>query len=324
MMATSGCAALAAVNPRKVARRQLGAALLLAMMIAALVATFASGALWVQWRSIALEEAMRKQSQARWLIEGAMDWVRLVLREDARSDQNHGRRTDHAGEPWALPLKEIKLSSFLSTHMQSNADLDLPVFLSGDVQDAQAKLNLANGWNTRDAVFDKTLKRLFDILQLPGSDYRLLMNTLSPTMTHEAKSAPASDAEPRLLFMPRSAQDLAVFGLQASTIAKLSPHVTWLPESTTVNFLTASAEVLYACGMDLASARSWVQERDRLQFEAPDTIMDRIGPGKAYAGLDTRFFWVTARLRMDDWVSERRSLVNRQGLRTRILYTEGL
>ncbi|MBV5297826.1 MAG: general secretion pathway protein GspK, partial [Rhodoferax sp.] len=64
---------------------QRGAALLAAMLTVALVATFAAGALWQQWKSIEVEGAERQRSQARWLLTGALDWARVILREDARA-----------------------------------------------------------------------------------------------------------------------------------------------------------------------------------------------------------------------------------------------
>ncbi|MBC7602922.1 MAG: general secretion pathway protein GspK, partial [Ramlibacter sp.] len=65
--------------------RQSGAALLMAMLTVALVATFAAAALWQQWRSIEVETAERARVQSSWILTGAPDWARLVLREDLRS-----------------------------------------------------------------------------------------------------------------------------------------------------------------------------------------------------------------------------------------------
>ncbi|HXE49777.1 MAG TPA: type II secretion system minor pseudopilin GspK, partial [Ramlibacter sp.] len=67
-----------------------GAALLAAMLTVALVATFAASALWQQWRSTEVEAAERARVQSAWVLTGALDWARLVLREDAGSGA-----TDH-------------------------------------------------------------------------------------------------------------------------------------------------------------------------------------------------------------------------------------
>ena len=92
---------------------QRGAALLAAMLTVALVATFAAGALWQQWKSIEVEGAERQRTQARWLLTGALDWARVILREDARAG-DASAPTDHLAEPWAVPLQEARLSSFLA------------------------------------------------------------------------------------------------------------------------------------------------------------------------------------------------------------------
>ena len=64
---------------------QRGAALLLAMLIVTLVATFAASAMWQQWRAVEVETAERGHVQSAWILVGALDWSRLILREDGRS-----------------------------------------------------------------------------------------------------------------------------------------------------------------------------------------------------------------------------------------------
>ena len=78
---------------------QQGAALLLAMMTVVLVATLASAMLWQQWRTTSVETAERQSQQAHWLLVGAHDWSRVVMREDSL-----GSNTDHLGEPWARAI----------------------------------------------------------------------------------------------------------------------------------------------------------------------------------------------------------------------------
>ena len=126
---------------------QLGAALVAAMLTVALVATLAAGAMWQQWRTTEVESASRARAQARWLLTGALDWARVILREDSRASQ--GNNVDHLAEPWAIPLQEAKLSSFVSAlpdgsgSQVSDAIAD-QVWLSGQISDAQGKLNLSN------------------------------------------------------------------------------------------------------------------------------------------------------------------------------------
>ena len=79
------------------------------MVTVTLVATLATAALWQQWRGVEVESAERTRTQLAWVLTGALDWARLILREDARSGG-----ADHLGEPWAVPLEEARLSTFLA------------------------------------------------------------------------------------------------------------------------------------------------------------------------------------------------------------------
>ena len=133
-----------------------GAALLAAMLMVSLVAMLAAGAAWQQWRTVEVESTERQHAQAQWLLLGALDWARVILREDARSG-NPDTPTDHLAEPWAIPLQEARLSTFLSANSSnsggsqattnssatfSNSPSDdalaQQVYLSGQISDLQA------------------------------------------------------------------------------------------------------------------------------------------------------------------------------------------
>ena len=136
-------------RPPHASTPQRGAALLAAMLTVALVATFAAGALWQQWKSIEVEGAERQRTQARWLLTGALDWARVILREDARAGDVNAP-TDHLAEPWAVPLQEARLSSFLAALPDGTGNtiddekLAQHVLLSGQVNDLQGRLNVTN------------------------------------------------------------------------------------------------------------------------------------------------------------------------------------
>ena len=80
--------------------RERGSALLLAMLTVTLVATLAAASLWQQWQAVAIEQAQRERTQAALILQGALDWARLILREDARANQREGN-PDHEGAPEA-------------------------------------------------------------------------------------------------------------------------------------------------------------------------------------------------------------------------------
>ena len=112
---------------RRALARQRGAALLLAMLTVALVASVSAAAYWQQWRSLQLEQTARQRVQSIWLLTGALDWARLILREDARASSN----VDHLAEPWAVPLQETRLSSFLAGREASVDDIAADAITNG-------------------------------------------------------------------------------------------------------------------------------------------------------------------------------------------------
>src|SRR5689334_5923452 len=120
-------------------RRQRGAALLTAMIIVTLIATLAASMVWQQWRAVQVEAAERARTQSAWILSGALDWARLILREDQRSG-----KVTALTEPWAVPLAEARLSTFLAADKDNNTDDGIEAFLSGSISDAQGRYNLTN------------------------------------------------------------------------------------------------------------------------------------------------------------------------------------
>jgi general secretion pathway protein K len=301
------------------ARAQRGAALLLAMLIMTLVTTLAAGMIWQQYRAIQVEAAERARSQAAWILLGALDWARLILREDARTGG-----ADHLGEPWAVPLAEARLSSFLAADRDNNslAENDsLDAFLSGSISDAQSRWNLRRLIDGEGKVVPaelKVLQRLCDQGGAPGDCAERIASALARAWA-PAGTGSASDAA----IAPHRLSQLAWLGIDADTIKRLEPWVDLLPDAnTTVNVNTAPAEVIAAVvdGMSLGSAQRLVQERQR-QVLRGDL---KSPPGRAYfpadpqtnldgLGVSSRFFIIQGRLRLDERVLEERSLVERRG-----------
>jgi general secretion pathway protein K len=308
-------------------RPQRGAALLAAMLTVALVATLAAGALWQQWRSIEVEGAERQRAQARWLLVGALDWARVILREDARAD-NASTPTDHLAEPWAVPLQEARLSSFLSALPDgtSNRDDDTlaeQVFLSGQINDLQARLNITNLLDGErvDPQALAVFARLFEALNLPPEQLSVLAQGLT-----NAQRKVNSTSSP---LMPQRIDQLTWLGLTPSTLRQLSPHITVLPVRTPVNVNTASAEVLYASvkGLGLADAQRLVQQRSRTHWASLGDFQKTVGPqssgtSEGAHSVNTRFFEVYGRLRMAHTTVQEHSVLQRDQTEVKVLWRE--
>jgi len=314
-------------------KAQRGAALISAMLVVTLVATLASVALWQQWRHVEVESAERHRVQSSWLLNGALDWSRLILREDAMAGMSGnagsgGGNADHLAEPWALPLKEAKLSTFLAQDQQLREG-DPEVFLSGQITDAQSRINLTNWFEASDGKVSAkmnepmqlALVRLFNVLDLPRAELERLATAwraaaqsarVSNPAMGQASEGMASGAS----LLPQQITQLQWLGLSADTVQRLSPYVTILPEVTPVNLNTASAEVIYATvpGLDLAAAQQFVQQRTRAHFSNLTDASKALG-GKTLEArwhtVGTRFFEVWGRLRMEDRTQEETALILR-------------
>jgi general secretion pathway protein K len=171
-------------------RTQRGAALLTAMLTVTLVATFAAAAMWQQWRATEIEAAERARVQSGLILVGALDWSRLILRESARAS----RGADYLAEPWAVPLAEAKLSSFLAADKNISSDQleGLPdAYLSGQIIDAQSKLNVRNLVQGGKPVASSVaaFNKLFELLGLPASELRAMTSNLQRALPATAAAS---------------------------------------------------------------------------------------------------------------------------------------
>jgi len=291
-------------------RQQRGAALLVAMLVVTLVATLAAGLQWRQWRLLQAEAAARAQSQAGWVLVGALDWARLILREDARSAGNNGLM-DHLGEPWALPLQEVKLASFLTAESLRDASQET-AYLSGSITDAQSKINLSNltvSETGQPAPLSQTyasLMRLYQQLNLPPEELKQW------TERWQAKSDGA--------LRPMRIEQLTWLGVPPDNVELLKNYLTILPSRTPVNLNTASAAVIFASvpSMDMATAQKLVTARAQSPMKSLSDASRLMGLGVNLPESDfnvySQYFEVRGRLRLDDWVIAEESLVRREGL----------
>ncbi len=309
---------------------QRGAALLMAMLTLVLVASLAAGAAWQQWRGVEVERSERARLQAGWVLVGALDWARLILREDARSGG-----ADHLAEPWAVPLQDSRLSSFLAVDRNNSALLseqeDGNAFLSGQMQDLQARLNAYNLIQAGriDTVALASFTKLFDLLNLNPAE----LTTMTENLRFASDLSPDNRSAAQAALLPQRVGQLTLLGLSAQSLQRLEPFITWLPSRTPVNVNTASAEVLYAsvAGLDMDGARKIVNERSRQHFRTLadlNPIVPQVAGqlNDAQHSVNTRYFEVTGRLRLVDGAQSsvviERSVVQRDGLDVKALWRE--
>jgi general secretion pathway protein K len=297
--------------------RQGGSALLLAMIIMALITTAAAGMVWQQTRAVQVEAAERARAQAGWVLGGALDWARLILREDARTRRQGGHSFDSLDEPWATPLAEARLSTFLAADQEHNADSGPEAFISGTIVDAQSRFNLRGLVDAAGKVVPAqvaALQRLANLAGAPGDAATQIADALSQAFAPGPE--PGVHGAP---IKPAKLLDLTWLGIDEATLTRLAPWVDLLPLATPVNANTAPREVLLAAidGLDSGSAERLVQARQRQPFETPAALQALLPPGvtadAARVSVGSGWFEVSGRLRLDERVLEERSLLQRDG-----------
>jgi len=308
---------------------QSGAALLLAMIIVALVATITAGMVWQQNRAVQVEAAERARTQAAWILHGALDWARLILREDQRTNQQRTQPYDSLDEPWATPLEEARLSTFLAADKDNNAEGGPEAFISGAIADAQARFNLrglVDPAGKPDPVQVAALQRLCDLVGAPSDTATTLAKALGEATVLKANTGNSGAAD-----VPLSAQrlaDLLWAGLAPQTLALLEPVAVLLPVVTPVNLNTATREVMVAAidNIDPGSAERLVQARQRKAFVTLDDAKALLAANAVLdplrVSVTTSYFEVAGRLRLEDRVVEERSLLVRRNNRVDVLRRE--
>ena len=281
------------------------------MVILTMIATLASSMVWQQWRAVQVEAAERARVQSAWILVGALDWARLILREDFRAGG-----ADHLGEPWATPLAEARLSTFLAAD-QNNTDEGPEAFLSGSITDAQSRYNLRNLVDTGTGKVLPAdlaiLERLFESISVSPD----LASRIAKQLNSATSSVNVAANSP---LPPDSVAELTWLGIDEATIQLIRPYVVMLPIRTPINLNTASAQVLAAVidNLDLGGAERLVQARQRNPFRSVDDAQKVLGANFSMSpdrvGVNSSFFELAGRLRLGDRILEEQSMVQRRGI----------
>jgi general secretion pathway protein K len=292
------------------AQAQKGAALLLAMVILTLVATLAAGMVWQQWRTVQVEAAERTRAQAAWILSGALDMGRVILRLDARTPG-----ADHLDEPWATQLQEASLSSLLAQDRNNNVEGAPEAFLRGGIRDVQSRYNLRNLMDANQKIVEAemaVLARLCESAAVPPETAQAIASGLLSAWRSELAADGEADDAP---LVPQTVEQLAWLGLSATTVKALQRYVTLLPEPTPVNINTASAEVLAGIlpGLDAGSAERLVKRRPFKNVQEARAYMPGTEPiDPKRVDVASRYFEISGQLRMEGRAVEERLLVVRK------------
>jgi len=260
---------------------QRGAAIISALLVVALSAILVSGMLWREQVQIRRIENQRLLAQAQWVSRGALDWTRLILRSEG--DTSAG--ITYLGGVWGVPIARTRLSDFLGQIGEVRAQEGGATYISGSIEDAQAKFNLRNlvstavpGALTLNVQQIQSFQRLLQLLGINGqlakntalqlraglrqsaTRFQTAANpaTVDPTQPQGGATGGGNytdqpgleDADENAPVAPLQMTGvdslLDVPGFTPEMIARLRPFVTVLPTTTPVNMNTAPAEVVAA------------------------------------------------------------------------------
>jgi general secretion pathway protein K len=304
------------VRQRIRAKRNQGVAVITALLLATLAITLVSSLFWQQQVQVRSIENQRLQLQKQWVLRGALDWARLILREDAKYSAS-----DDLNEPWAVPLSETRLDRYVeAAAIRGEAG---NAVLSGSIQDAQARFNLSSLATQGEVNIDEVqvLERLLSLLRQDPALGRGIAQQVA------ASQRSAENQQSRPIAFTQVDDLLAVPGCTLSVLSAIRDEVVFLPRATAVNVNTASAAVLSARWADLsmADAVALVGTRRNAGFKNMNEFMARV-PGKAstpeagsYA-VATDFFLVNGRVAIAQASLQIQALVERSGASTRLLW----
>ncbi len=278
-------------------KHERGVAVVTALLLATLAVAIVTSFFWHQQVQVRTIENQRLQQQAKWVLHGALDWAKLILREDAKQST-----ADHLNEPWSTPLLNTRLDNYIESG-ETNEKIN-GITISGHIFDAQSRFNLNNliaegGINSNEVM---TFRRLLNNLNLNTA----LADNVAKTMLRSQSGSENNEAGGRnikLLFV----EDLhAVPGFSADIVARLKDYVALLPRFTAINANTASAEVLAARieGLSLADAAALVASRDQAWFRDHADVVQHLprqaqSPGASKLAVTTSYFLVHGKIRLD-------------------------
>jgi general secretion pathway protein K len=327
--------------------RQRGVAVVTALLLTTLAVTIVASLFWQQQVQVRSIENQRLQLQKQWILRGALDWARLILRENGRLSPLY----DSLDQPWAVPLQDTRLDQYVENNRADTEASDAT--LSGQMVDAQSMYNL-NNLAPAGIPVEKEVKVFARLLA---------SQRLNPSLAQEAalmiaasnarlKPAPAptnpqaqatdpltglplaqsgagsnnSQAQPQpvvvpsgppMLAMTQVEDLLAIPGFTPETVEKLRNLVIFLPQSAAaskVNINTAPAEVLAAVIQDgsASDAAFIIAARTSASFRQGDPRLAQI-PTFGTSNLDFRsnYFLVNGKVRLNRAALQIQALIYR-------------
>lgn len=297
-------------------KRQRGVAVITALLLTTLSVSIVASLFWQQQVQVRSMENQRLHLQTKWILRGALDWARLVLRQDGR-DYPEFTTLDAV---WNTPLAETRLDQYIERERIEGEVFDAT--LSGRVVDATSRYNLRNlsTGPVLDPVQVRIFAKLLTNLQLDPALARrtakFVADSQPPPPPEEGKPQVVQTVAPVDL---RYLEDLlAIPGYTPETIAKLRDYVIVLPKDVKVNVNTAPAEVIAALveGYTLSEAQGLVARRKQAYYRQVESFKEQLY-GKTLiddnsVDVKSEYFLVYSRIRLDRANLDAEALVERK------------
>ena len=228
------------------------AAILVVMLATTIIVTITHGEAF----SIRKTGRIQTSERASLYALGLEDWARLILIRDSKDTD-----TDHLGEDWAIGIPGLPIEGG---------------FLSGSMEDEQAKFNINNLLGSEESV--KRFKRLCDNLEVE----KLFIDPLLDWMDEDFDIRYPDGVEVqyenyRVANRPLSDKSelMLIKNMTAEIYQKLRPYITALPAPTNINVNTISKEVFLSLGENL-NYESLLDEREKGAFSNIQNFIERL------------------------------------------------
>jgi len=298
-------------------RRQGGVAVITALLLTTLAVTIVASLFWQQQVQVRSMENQRLHLQIQWILRGTLDWTKLILQQDGVDHANY-TSLQHV---WAVPVANTRIDQYIDRERVQGEVFDAS--LSGKIIDANSRFNLTNlaqaGKEQTTAV--TAFKKLLTQLRLDPGLATTAMQFVAAGQTPEVappgeNQAPVAVTPVKQMRTIELEDLLDVPGFTVEALETLRKYVVVLPDPTSVNVNTASAEVMAAMLPELsfAQAQVAVAQRDRSPWNSMSQFTEFVGtPAVAGTKVDVKseFFLVQSWLKLDRASLNTEALVKR-------------
>jgi general secretion pathway protein K len=242
--------------PRLSSSSQKGIVLLAAILVVMVASAIIVSITHAEAFSIRKTSRIQVLERANSYAFGLEDWARVLLIRDSKESD-----TDHLAENWAIGIPGLPIEGG---------------FLSGFLEDEQAKFNINNLLRSEESV--KRFQRLCDNLEVETTFIDPLLDWMDEDFdirypdgaedqyeTYRVANRPLSDISELML----------IKNMTADMYQKLLPHITTLPAPTNINVNTLTDQVFLSLGEGL-NLDQYLEEREKEDFKDIPSFIERL------------------------------------------------